>query len=384
MKALLFNVHDLVLLLTLGICVLLAGIFAVQPGTRRAPNYLLGGFFVLNALIALDKLIFWGEAFKYQVFEFFPPLLLLFSFADFVVGPVLYWYVCSRIFLSYSFRTKESLHLIPALATPVYLYLVCFQFPTEVQHELLLELKIYDKPWLYFNDFITFKKMMPIIYAVVAFSMLIPQTKKTNGVNHLSHKEIIWLKALTGGFSFVWLWALGTHLYGSQITIQISDFMGIAGNYMTLILIAGLVFYDLAWLGERTPTTLSSSNEEDEAVNAEQAKQIRALVESEKPYLNPRLTLGRFSELVDLSPRQVSLVINRCFDQNFHEYINRYRVEEAKRMLSNDKDLTIQEVAQRSGFNSKATFNRFFKNIETLTPSEFRQNHSTLQAQPSR
>lgn len=370
MKAILFNIHDLVLILTVVICAVLVGIFSAKRDSRRLSRYLLSCFFLLCAFIALDKLFFWSEAVKSQVFDFFPGFLLLFSFAFFAVGPVLYWYTSSRLFTSFSIKPTNLVHLIPTLLTPVYLYIACLQFPLEVQREFLLDLKIYDQPGIYFSYFVHLKKILPVVYGVFTLSLILYKQylqKKHN--TPITQQENVWLNILVGGFLLIWLWALLTHFYGIHHPGALSDLMGIVDNYLTLVLIVVLLFYGLAYLGNFSATG-------EEFIDPRHVEQIRHLIETEKPFLNPQLTLDRFARLVDLSPRQVSLVVNRSFNQNFHEYINSYRVDTAKRILGEieSRNLTIQEVAQKAGFNSKATFNRFFKNMVSLTPSEYRQN----------
>jgi len=87
--------------------------------------------------------------------------------------------------------------------------------------------------------------------------------------------------------------------------------------------------------------------------------------------------LERFADIVGLAPREVSTVINRKFRQNFHEFINGYRLNHAKQLLRNSEQfaLSIQDIAHASGFNSKATFNRFFKKFVLITPSDYRRKH---------
>ena len=94
---------------------------------------------------------------------------------------------------------------------------------------------------------------------------------------------------------------------------------------------------------------------------------------SEKPYLNPQLTLTDLATQLNTSPSTISKTINSCFKQNFNDYINTYRVEDVKRKLQDgtDSHLSLLGIALDSGFNSKATFNRAFKKHTKLSPSEF-------------
>ncbi len=68
-------------------------------------------------------------------------------------------------------------------------------------------------------------------------------------------------------------------------------------------------------------------------------------------------------------------MINRHFQKNFFEFINGYRIDEAKKLLANEKyeKVTIIEIMAQVGFNSKATFNTFFKKLVGVTPSQYRK-----------
>lgn len=384
MKAILFNTHDLILLLTLGTCIFVIGFYTFRQNIPVRARYLLICFFALNGIIALDTLIFWGEVVKYRVFNFFPWFSLCFSFAMFAAGPVLYWYTKSRLECDFSLKHADILHLLPALAAPVYLYTVCFRFPPDVQRELMLEFQIYAQPGVYYTWFVNLKKLLPVIYAAFsAFAVFryVFAERNSKTINIYT----TWLQILVYGFLLLWLWVLITHLIGQYHAGELSDLMGISGNYLTFILISILVFYDQAYLTGNIKNVVNNIVEEKpehtEDTNPEYLKRVSQIMETEKPFLNPRLTLERFAELVQLSPRQVSLIINRCFEQNFHEYINRYRVEEAKKMLTQPEYQTssILTIAHLAGFNSKATFNRFFKNLVTVTPTEYREQYSTRQ-----
>ena len=75
--------------------------------------------------------------------------------------------------------------------------------------------------------------------------------------------------------------------------------------------------------------------------------------------------------------QELSFVINESKQKSFNDYVNSWRVEETKRLLSqaDKQDLGLLEIAFDAGFNSKATFNRVFKQTTGLTPSEYRQRH---------
>ena len=82
---------------------------------------------------------------------------------------------------------------------------------------------------------------------------------------------------------------------------------------------------------------------------------------------------------MNIAPRSLSNIINRHFKRNFFEFINEYRIEEAKSLLSNPDNTSksIIDIMDASGFNSKATFNTFFKKLVGETPSQYRMKHKT-------
>ncbi len=101
--------------------------------------------------------------------------------------------------------------------------------------------------------------------------------------------------------------------------------------------------------------------------------QLIALMENNKPYLNADLQLDDIAQMIDISRHHASQLINDYCHQNFYEFINRYRVEEAKKMLSDtDSDHGIEDVAFQCGFNNRVSFYRTFKKFEGLSPTEFR------------
>lgn len=104
---------------------------------------------------------------------------------------------------------------------------------------------------------------------------------------------------------------------------------------------------------------------------------LGSLMNQERPYLDSELKLNEMARMMAVRPVHLSQVINDQYGKNFSEYINTYRVNEAKRILKEDQDLSIYEVALDAGFNSKATFNRVFKQMTGTTPTRFRSSQES-------
>ena len=102
-------------------------------------------------------------------------------------------------------------------------------------------------------------------------------------------------------------------------------------------------------------------------------------MDSNKPYLKSDLKISELADSLTVPAYHLSQLINDEFLVNFYDFINKYRVEEAKKLLMEDtRNYKILAIAYEVGFNSKATFNRVFKKFTDLTPSEFKEKFSPL------
>ena len=104
-------------------------------------------------------------------------------------------------------------------------------------------------------------------------------------------------------------------------------------------------------------------------------ERVKDLLLKEKYYKDPTLSLPQLAKEAQTNPSILSKVINEGTGMNFNDFINRYRVEEMKkRLLDSAYDhLSIMAIAFDSGFNSKATFNRIFKQYTGQSPSQFKK-----------
>ena len=92
-----------------------------------------------------------------------------------------------------------------------------------------------------------------------------------------------------------------------------------------------------------------------------------------KPYINEKVSMLEIAKILKISPQQISQVINEKTNLNFNDYVNTFRIEEAKSMLMSNtfSKLTIDAIAQKSGFRSKSAFYGAFKKHTGNTPKEF-------------
>jgi AraC-like DNA-binding protein len=103
-------------------------------------------------------------------------------------------------------------------------------------------------------------------------------------------------------------------------------------------------------------------------------KRLRDVMESERPYADGELTLQKLAVRLSIPAQHLSQTVNGRLNQSFTDFVNAYRVAEAKRKLTDPrlKHYSVLAIAEEVGFNSKSSFNAVFKKQTGMTPSEFR------------
>jgi ligand-binding sensor domain-containing protein/AraC-like DNA-binding protein len=125
---------------------------------------------------------------------------------------------------------------------------------------------------------------------------------------------------------------------------------------------------------ERELQKYTSSTLSDKEVQ-EISERLAKTMTTDQLYLHADLTLYKLAEVLDTKPHSLSQVLNQYHQSGFHAFINKYRIEEAKKMLI-ETDLKIIAVAYDCGFKSISTFNVAFKKETGMTPSQFRKRQS--------
>jgi AraC-like DNA-binding protein len=120
----------------------------------------------------------------------------------------------------------------------------------------------------------------------------------------------------------------------------------------------------LAWVGNR----YRQHNPEHGALIARLEDKLLL----DRIFLDPNLTLSRFSRRVGLPVRDVSTAINDNRSCNYNQWLNKFRIEEAQRMMRDDPERGVTEVMYSSGFQNKSTFNAAFRSLTGESPSVWR------------
>jgi len=145
--------------------------------------------------------------------------------------------------------------------------------------------------------------------------------------------------------------------------------------------VTSLSFYGITLLGFHRSALLETSFKTtfklpNNLVQEHKINELEHLIQKEKLFQKTDLSLNQVASAMQLHPNQLSALIKQHFQQNFREFINTHRIENAK-MLLLDPDAerwTIEAIACESGFQSRSAFYQAFKSMEGLTPTQFKKS----------
>ncbi|WP_323847412.1 helix-turn-helix domain-containing protein [Microbulbifer magnicolonia] len=373
MKDYIFNIHDVVLLMTAAECLLLSIFQQVLPIRERNYGLLLTAFLLIVATASACTLILWNDQFEVAPL-FGQRLLPYFLFAALMLkGPAIYLYVSSLTQQNLRLEWRHALHLVPALL----LMLSIFAFDLSSDDLRRIAIDSPGFPELAVELVWDLATAVPLAYAIAAvLSLHRYRGELEDEYSHFSTTELHWLNILTYGVLISWGWTLAVHVLAKYSSVETADLLGIADNYVTFILINAFFAYSLSYAHQLLVTQPQQSREPSGEEPSESAiNKVRQAMETEKLYLKKNLNLEQFSNRLELPAKEVSAVINKHFGTNFFEFINSYRVEEAKALLADPgkAEMTVLDVLLESGFNSKSAFHRFFSRLAGMSPTEYRR-----------
>jgi AraC-like DNA-binding protein len=190
-----------------------------------------------------------------------------------------------------------------------------------------------------------------------------------------------WLKMLITLISLHWIFVV-TRALIVVLGIQSQNLVSIIDLYSISIFLIFTTFLVIKGMHQNKfftgieMNTINGSVKLTETQIEQYTEMIANYMKMKKPYLVPSITIDEISEDLSIPSWQLSHVINKSFRENFFNFMNEYRIEEAKKRLEDpeDTDRTILEILYESGFNSKSTFNHVFKQHTGMTPSEFKRH----------
>jgi AraC-like DNA-binding protein len=305
----------------------------------------------------------------------------------FLVMPLLYLIVKSKLMEKYT--AEDHVHFFPFVFYFLYCFLYFLQSP-EFKHNSYVY--CYQPDWATLpvtmvlpEDPLGLRRSLPPLYLSQAFVYLylIVIRLKCHPAKEpfrFFGKKDTEIKLL---FQY-WVHALIIVLLITFIKIHFERDLGdyLIGTYISIIMyISGYVViskqigthYKKEDAQNNKPKYEKSSLSEER--KEEVLKKLTELLEQKKYFTKNTISLADIAKSINEQPHHVSQVINEKLDKNFFDLLSYYRIEEAKRILKQEssQNLTIEEIAEQVGYNSKAAFNKAFKESTRMTPSEYKR-----------
>ncbi|MDO6446768.1 helix-turn-helix domain-containing protein [Colwellia sp. 1_MG-2023] len=379
MDRLLFNTFDLALLITIYQCILFALFLITLKKGKRQSNILLALFLLSYAAIPLDTLINFGEAFRQFAMDFSPNVFYIFGMAYWIEAVLLLFFVRSLIYKNFSLKPTDILYFLPFLIFAVHDIHDWHLLDSQTKLLILEGYQLANEP-AYTRYINLFRECFRTFCGVLCLIELHRyQTHIKNEFADIEAIDLTWLKILVIGFLVIRVQAIIITLgFMTSIDLHINiDYalIGQTSNFMVMFLISFLMFYSLGFSSVFKGIENKEKIIEKDPIDLAQVEKIESFMQAQKPYLNHLLNLENLSMQLQMPARNLSQIINRHFKQNFFEFINRYRIEESKHLLQQEENrkVTMLDIMDQAGFNSKATFNTFFKKSVGLTPTQYRK-----------
>jgi len=350
-----FDTWTSLFLLVVGIGLFL---FMALLNSKQKKNLPIAFVILSFSLILFQYVLYWT---RYE--NVFPYLKLLPHVCYYSVGPLL------LLYFHYLFKNKISigfvLHFIPAAVVfTTYSYILGNQLELIRAHPPFLQFA--QNPW--------FVVAHLSIYCSLLFRYIIIGKKETE-TEVTRHKWSLLLSSLFLLFIIAY-----TSYY---ILVQFSFFNNEWDYAISLTM--SFSIYTLGFLIIKQPHIFNGElfsnlflpkskikNELDTVMLSSLYEKIAMYMKTEKPYRNNDLRMVQLADKVGISSHHLSKVINTGYGNNFNQFINEYRLDEAASLLLEFPNEPIQNIYYQSGFNNKVSFYSSFKERFNCTPAQYR------------
>ncbi|KZN60850.1 AraC family transcriptional regulator [Pseudoalteromonas luteoviolacea] len=302
--------------------------------------------FIFWLLLSTPMLEYIGIAFNYMPY----PFIAFVHSSLLLLGPAIYFYITYKSEAQFDYA-QLLLHLFP--------FVIFYTGRLVEQKEIPTLLALLYFLHVLFYQFLLVKKTW--------FSK--------DGTTNSYAQQLIGQKAIVVFFLVV------SSAYFAQVTLHKmgSDYLRLLwdlSNTLTFIYILMLSkgFIDIVKIKQTKPTRVLELAPD---LANQQKKLLIDLFEKEQLHLKNELSLNCLAKELDLTNNQTSELLNEHLDTNFYEFVNKYRVFEAARMLKlASKKTKVSELYLEAGFNNKNTFYREFKKTFDMSPGEYKTRFS--------
>jgi len=310
--------------------------------------------------------------------QIFPYLLRLDSPLHYLYGPFAFYYTYASLKPGFKFRTIYLLHLIPFLINFIEFCPLYFS-STEVKLNYIAGIRetgIYALPVHYL-----LKSISASIYLLCQVYFFF-RFKTKNQQDAFSNKTLIsWFRI------YLSIQAVMMVVLILEIILPFELFIDPYQVYILMLAVlmisnsVALMFFPSLLYGLQVKPEKHQAKYFSSKLSPEEKEEIFKklsdyLSNNDKPFMDPDISLPGTARVLNITVNHLSQVINERAGSHFNDYINSFRIEEAKQILRSDdyKKLTIDAIAMKAGFKSRTPFYRAFKEYTGMTPGQYAES----------
>lgn len=370
--------RELINVVALAQALIFAGMLMTGRFREGAASGILIFTFVIIATVKFDQIYqFMGGL------DSLPAMGFIFTPVQWLLTPSLYFFVLAKVSRDFRFRRLDLLHLGPALVSLIYLSATYFSLPVEdkvayIQSGTLREpLNALIIPLA--SDLIQLGYLVAAQRVLAAYGVSL-----RNWTSQIDDPDILWARRVLA----IWIVAFLGHIL-LTLSARVFEQYLLARivldllNVTHLLLINALMVLGIVSQFRVRASLVGAMGQEKYVGSSQSSADRRSLHErvgremaENCRFLQMDLSLDELAGLVEATPRELSEAINGEGGLSFYDFVNQFRVEEAKRLLVEEPETQILSIAHQSGFNSKSTFNKVFKIATGQTPSGYRKTTS--------
>lgn len=350
----------------------LAVSFFIKKKGDAVANRILGVYLILFSFNIVFNCLYWAGFLSKKEFVhfYFTNNIPWISY-----GPLFYFYV-RRLTKNTPFKLYDVLHFLPLLL------IIIGRWPLIVLDAETKFAALIDGSWINYGYMIPGFPVAFIIPQMLFYGVLSLLLLKHHTFSFDRNKKT-WLRFFIISFFGYWVSFVSYFIlvYLDLITLQNDYFIGgLIVFFIGMVTYFGLVqpqVFDGLSMEKVIPFIKYKKTGLTKSHSLELKDRLISIMEKDKPFLENDLRLGDLAKLLNLSRHHMSQVINEHFQLSFFDFVNQYRIKEAKELLIQGiDDLNITQVAYSVGFNNRVSFYKAFKKFAGTTPSDYIAVHS--------